>query len=142
VRTRPGRDAVQVGLHHGTGVERRDLVVVPIGHDHRLGGVYILHAADKAGVDAELLQSRQVFAAISAQHGHGQRVASQQLEAVCDIASASSKVAAQCGNEKRHIQDMQLLGQYLLCKTPIERHDGVEGQGTANQRSHRVKAQE
>ena len=129
-------DALAVRLHHGAGVESRDLVVVTVGHDHRLGGIGVLRQPDMAGADAQVLQALQVVAAIVAQHGHGQGLTAQQLEAVGDVARASTKIAAQLRHQERDVQDVQLVGQDLLGKAPLEGHDGVERQGSANQRCH------
>ena len=101
-------------LHHRARVKRRDLVVVPIGHDHRLGGVGVAHLTHATGADTQTGQALQVLGAIAAQHGHGKRRPPQQLQAVGDVARTPAKIAAQCGDQKGDIQNMQLIGQYLL----------------------------
>jgi hypothetical protein len=47
-------DAGDVRLHHRAGVEGRDLVVVQVGHDHRLRRVGVLELAHELGADAQL----------------------------------------------------------------------------------------
>ena len=121
---------------HGAWVEGGDLVVVAVGHDHRLGGVGVGHGAHPTGVDAQALQALDIGPAIVAQSSHRVSLAAQLMQAVGDVACTTAKVAAQSRHQKRHIQDVQLVGQDLLGKAPFKIHDGVKSQGSTNQRSH------
>ena len=82
-------------LHHGPRVKGRDLVVVAVRHDHGLRGVGVLHLAHVAAIDVQRLQPLKVVGPIAAQHGHGQRLTPQELEAVGNIARTPTKIAAQ-----------------------------------------------
>ena len=131
-----GLDAKHMGLHHGAGMKCRDLIVVAVRHDHGLGGVRFLYLAHVAAADAECFQALEVVRPVAAQHRHGKRLAPQQLQAVGNIASAASKITPQRWHQERNVQDVQLVGQDLLGKAALESHDGVECQGTTNERSH------
>ncbi|MNT88444.1 hypothetical protein D3C71_1879620 [compost metagenome] len=69
---------------------------------------------------------RQIAIAIIAQHGHGQRLAAQQLQGVGNIAGAAAKVAAQGGHQERYVQNVDLLGHDLVGKAAVKGHDVVE----------------
>ena len=123
-------------LHHGTRMERRDLVVVTVGHDHRLRGVSALDLTHEFGRDTQGVQALQIISRISTQSGHRQRRATQHFQAVGDVAGATAKVAAQSRHQKRHVQDVQLVRQDLLSKSAFKIHDGVKRERAANQRCH------
>ena len=125
-----------MGLGHGTGVEGRDLVVVAVGHDHGLGGVGVVQLTHIARLDAQSAHAAQVAGAILAHGGHGQGLAAKQLQAVGDVAGTATEIAAQRRHQERHVQDVQLLRQDLIGKLALKTHDGVKGEGTANQCSH------
>lgn len=99
-------DDVDMCFRHGTGVEGRDLVVVLVGHDHGLRGVAVVQLLHKARINVQRLQACQIGCAVLAHGRHGQRLAAQQLEAVGDIASTTTKIAAQRRHKKGHIQNV------------------------------------
>ena len=125
-----------VGQTHRTRVKGGDLVVVAVGHDHRLRGIGVGHGAHPTGVNAQALQALDVGAAVVAQSRHRVSLATELVQAVSDVARAAAKVTAQSRHQKRHIQNVQLVGQDLLGKAPFKIHDGVKSQGSTNQRSH------
>ena len=125
-----------VGQTHRTRVKGGDLVVVAIGHDHRLRGIGVGHGAHPTGVNAQALQALNVSAAVVAQSGHRVGLATELVQAIGDIARAPTKVTPQSRHQKRHIQNVQLVRQDLLGKAPFKIHDGVKSQGSTNQRSH------
>ncbi|MCY1375942.1 hypothetical protein D9M69_633950 [compost metagenome] len=88
------------------------------------------------GVHAQRLHARQVFLAVVAQRGQRHGVCAQLPQAIRDVAGATTVLAAQGGNQKRHVEDVQLAGQDLLGKATLERHDGVESKRSANKNGH------
>ena len=125
-----------VGQAHRTRVKGGDLVVVAVGHDHRLRGIGVGHGAHPTGVNAQALQALDVGATVVAQSRHRVSLATELVQAVSDVARAAAIVTAQSRHQKRHIQNVQLVGQDLLGKAPFKIHDGVKSQGSTNQRSH------
>ena len=130
------RNFCRVRLAHRPRMEGGDLVVVAVRHDHGLGGVGVAHLPDKLGADAQGVQTRHILGAIGTHSRHGQGRSAQLLQAVGNVAGATAKLPAQGRHEKRHIEDVQLVGQDLLGKAPLKRHDGVKGQGTTNYSRH------
>jgi hypothetical protein len=114
---RPRRDAVDVRLHHGAGVEGGDLVVVPVGHDHGLRGVGAGHLAHELGADAQVVQALQVAGAVVPTVAMGSGVPpSWRRRRRCCRRSRRSRGAA--GHQERDVQDVQLVGQDLVAKRP------------------------
>src|SRR5208282_2703812 len=67
---------------------------------------------------------------------HDQWRTPQQLQVVCNIASAAAKLTAKVGHQERHIENVQLLGKNVFLETAREHHDGVIGDRAADQRMH------
>src|SRR3989338_4058117 len=130
-------DMVVLGKTHRAGVERGDLVVIQIGGDERLPGVAAGDMADVRLRNAELLQAQRISGKVVADRRHDQRVAAEQLEVIRDVARAAAELAAHLRHQKRHIQDVNLLGQNVLLELIRKYHDGVVGHRTANQCVHR-----
>ncbi|MCY1371445.1 hypothetical protein D9M69_585870 [compost metagenome] len=127
---------VLVRLGHGPRVERGDLVVVTVGHDHGLCGVAVGRRGDMPGVHPQRPQPRQVLLPIATQHGQWHGLGPQLTQAVGDVARAPPVLATQARHQERHIEDVQLAGQDLLGEATLEGHDGVERQGTTNEDGH------
>ena len=70
---------IQVGMVHGAGVKCGDLIVVTIGHDHRLGRVGVRHLFDELRGDPQTLQSLQINLSILTHGGHGQGLTPEDL---------------------------------------------------------------
>ena len=117
-----------VGQLHRTGVKGGDLVVVLVGDDHALRRVSVRRAQHQRGVQAPALQPRQVVTAVVAQRGHHQRLATQQLQRVGDVAGTAAELAAHRRHQERYIQDVHLVGHDLLREAAREGGDGVEGE--------------
>jgi hypothetical protein len=117
-------------------MKSRDLVVVAVRHDHRLGRIGVRHLANEFSTDAQLVQTGHILGTVAAHGGHGQGCTAQLLQAIGDIAGTAAKLAAQSRHQKRHIEDVQLVRQNLLGKSPFKTHDGVKGKGTTNYSRH------
>ena len=68
----------------------------------------------------------------SADRGHRDRAAAQQLEVVGDVAAAA-ELAGACAGPVKHVQDVHLVRQDVVLELVGEHHDGVVGRG--NRRS-------
>lgn len=76
---------------------------------------------------------RTISRAILTDGRHDEWIATEQLQVIRDIASASAKLAAHFRYKKAHIDFMQLVRQQGFGKTALERHDRIEGEGTADE---------
>ncbi len=126
----------QLRLVHRARVEGGDLVVLQIGGDHRLRGEGIGQHADMLRADAERAQVVQIRAGILADRRHHHRLAAEQLQAVGDIAGAAAEFAAHAGDQEGHIEHVDLVRQDVFAEPALERHDGVVGDGAADQAGH------
>ena len=54
------------------------------------------------------------------------------------IPPAAAEFAAQVRHQERDVQDVQLVRQDVVLEAVAEHHDGVVGDGAADQRAHRV----
>ena len=127
-----------VGLHHRARMKSRDLVVVTIGHDHGLCGIGVIDLAYKLGIDALSFHPRHVLNAVTPHRCHGKRGTAKLPQAVRNIARTAAEFAAQRRDQKGYVEDVQLVGQYLLGKAPLKCHDGVESKGATNYSRHSV----
>ena len=131
-----------VRLHHRARMEGGDLVVVAVGHDHRLRGVACPSTARTNSVlDAQRAQALAGSSAPSlptAAIGSGSPPSS--LQAVGDVAGAAAELAPQRRHQERHVQDVQLVRQDLLGEAAREGHDGVEGERSADHGCHGISS--
>ena len=132
------RDLVLMRAAHCTRVKCSDLVVVCIGSDKGLRRVSIADGSNAAPADAQCIKTLHVRRAIHADSRHDQRVAIEQLQVVRDITRAAAKFTAYARHQKCDIDLVQLVGQQCLGEATVERHDGIEGHGAADQGSHVV----
>jgi hypothetical protein len=119
-------------------MERGDLVVVGVGDDDRLRRVGVVDGAYVIGGRAPTANALQVVGAVGTDGRHHDRIAPELAQAVRNVAGTAAEFAAQGRHEERDVQDVQLLGQDLLRELARERGDGVERQGTADQRRHAI----
>ena len=77
---------------------------------------------------------------ILADRRHRDRVAAQQLQVVGDVAGAAAELAAHARHQERHVQDVHLVRQDVVLELVLEHHDGVVGQGAADQGSMDIDA--
>jgi hypothetical protein len=63
---------------------------------------------------------------------------SGSLEVVGNVTRAAAEFPAYTRHQKRDIYLVQLVGQQCLGEATVERHDGIEGHGAADQGSHVV----
>ena len=70
--------------------------------------------------------------------------AAQHLQGVGDVARAAAELAPQVGHQEGDVQDVDLVGQDVVLEAVVEHHDGVVGDGTADERVHafRVRRKE
>ncbi|MCY1234028.1 hypothetical protein D9M72_465960 [compost metagenome] len=129
-------DVVQLRLAHCARVEGGDLVVVQVGGDHRLRGEGLRQDADVAGGDLQLAQVVQVGFGIGADGGHHHGIAAKHLQRVGDVAGAAAELAAHAGHQERDVQHVDLVRQDVFTEASVERHDGVVGDGAADQAGH------
>ncbi len=115
-----------------------DLVVVEIGRDERLCRESAGYLAHEIELDAEPFEPLEIQQGIVSHRGHDQRVGTQELQVVGDVAGATAELAPQLGNEERHVQYVDLLGQDVLPETALEHHDVVVRDRAADQDAHGV----
>mgnify|MGYP007022272328 CR=1 FL=1 len=101
-----------------------------------LGGVGIVTDPDVTPADAVLVHPFGVRAEVLAHRAHGQRRAAEKLQAVGDVTSTAAELAAHGRHLKRDVQDVHLVGQDVVLEPVLKDHDGVVGEGTANQGRH------
>ena len=89
---------------------------------------------------SELVEVLAVGAEVLADGGHRDRIAAEQLEVVGDVAGAAAELAAHARHQERHVQDVHLVRQDVVLELVREHHDGVVGQGTADQCRHGQKS--
>jgi len=117
-------------------VKRGDLVVVEVGGDERLGGERLGYLAHVVEVDVEALEALEVEQRIVSNCAHDQGVGAQAFQVVGDIPGAAAELASELGNEKGHVEDVDLLGKDVLAEVAGEHHDVVVGNRTADQDAH------
>ncbi len=132
---------VQVRLHHRARVERRDLVVVEIGRDHRLRRISLGQHANVIAAQAELLEPVEIRLRVErAYRPHDARIAAEQVQRVRDVARAAAEFAAHRRHQEAQVDEVHLVGQDVLAEPPLESHDGIVGDRAANQRSQGVRS--
>ena len=127
---------VEMREAHRAGVKCGDLVIILIGGDERLPGVSLVQLPDMATTDALPVQPVGVGREIGAHGGHHRGFAPQQLQVIGDVARATPELPAHVRHQKGHVEDMHLVRQDVILEVVVEDHDGVEGDGTANQGGH------
>ena len=128
-------DAVLVREVHRARVERSDLVVVEVRDDVGLRRVAAGHGAHAVGGDAEPGEAVAVRTVVVAGRRHDDRRAAQRLQVVGDVAGAAAPLAAHRPDLERHRQHVDLVREDVPPETVGEHHDGVDGEGTADQRA-------
>jgi hypothetical protein len=126
----------QLGRLHRAGVERSDLVVVGIGDDDRLRRVGVRHSQHVLRARPPGLQALRILLAVAADGRHHERLAAEPLQGIGDVARAPAELAPERRHEKRHVQDVDLLGQDLLREAAGKNGDGVKREGSADQCRH------
>ena len=121
---------------HGAGVEGGDLIVVQVGGDERLRRQGAGHFAHVRAIQPEALQAIGVRVVIIADGRHDERLSAQQLQAVGDVARASSEFAPQLRHQEGDVQDMDLVGKDVVLEAAVEHHDVVVGHRAADEGTH------
>ncbi len=130
------RDVVQVRVVHRTRMKRGDLVVIQIGRDEGLRRERVRDLAHMRSRQAQFLQPIGIRLPVVAHARHDQRIPAEHLQRVGDIARTAAEFAAHVGHQEGDVQDVNLLGQNVVLETIAKHHDGVVGNGTADQRAH------
>ena len=68
--------------------------------------------------------------------GHDPRILAQQFEVVGDVAAGAAELAAHVRHHERDVEDMDLVGKDVPLELVRKHHDGVVGQGAANESRH------
>ena len=121
---------------HRARMKRRDLVVIKISGDEGLRGEAVGNLAYMRLRDLQFIEPRLIGRIIIADRRHDQRLTAEHFQAIGDVPGATAVFAPHVGHQKRHVQDMQLFGQYLLLEAAGKHHDGVVSNRTTNQRMH------
>src|SRR5262249_47809441 len=130
------RDCIFVGATHRTRVKSRDLVVVQVCGDERLGSKRFGDLAHAVQPDTEALEPLEIKQRIVAYRPHHQRILAEELQVVGDVAGATAELASQLGNEEGNVQDVDLLRQNVFPEVSGKHHDVVVGDRTADQSAH------
>jgi len=62
----------------------------------------------------------------------------QELEVVGDVPGAAAKVPAHFGYREGHVQHVHLIGKDVRLEAILKDHDGIKGQGTADDGGHGI----
>jgi len=115
-----------------------DLIGVEVGRNKCLCGEGIGHLAHEIQLDAEPLEPLKIQQGIVSYRTHDQRIRTQELQVIGDVAGATSELAAQLGNEERNVQYVDLFGKDVLPETAAEYHDVVVRDRAADQSAHGI----
>src|SRR5258707_4993590 len=113
-----------------------DLIVVEVGCNECLCGEGIGHPAHEIQLDAEPFEPLEIQRRIVSHRSHDQRIGTEELQVISDVARATSELAPQLGNEERHVQYVDLFGKDVLPETAAEYHDVVVRNRAADQGAH------
>ena len=127
------RHAIDVRVLHRAGMKRRDLIVVPVGGDEGLGGVLGLDDLDVIARHAGFNHPLRIGIEVPPRGRHRKGRITEQAQVVGDVARTAAEFAPELGHEKGDIQHMDLVGQDVRGKAIGEHHDGVIGEGSADQ---------
>ena len=123
---------------HRAEVKSRNLVVVQVGGDHRLGSVGILHHAHVAAVDPVTVEPLLVGAEILADRAHRHAIAAEQFEAVGNVARTATELAAHVRRDEAHVQHVNVLRQDVRLEVIREHQDRVVRKRATDQCRHGV----
>ena len=136
METRPASGhRVDMRMRHRTRVKDGDLVVLFVGGDERLGGEGV-HLGQVPARDPGLVHPVRVRPEVVAHGRHRERVPSEELEVVRDVPPAPSVLAPHLGGREGDADDVHSIGEDVVPKAVRERHEGVVGERTADERRH------
>jgi len=131
-------DVVQIGhvvvvrAGHRPGMEGGELVVVEVGGDEALRRELVLEHAHALQADTATQQVLAIGPEILPDGGQRQRIAAQELQVVGDVARTAAELAPHLRHQKGHVEDVDLVRKDVVLELVGEHHDGVVGQGTAD----------
>ena len=109
-------------------MERGDLVVVEVGGDERGRGVDVIAPQHRGGVHPlGLERGREPVEVVRADRGAEQRSLAEQCHGVRDVRRRAAAPALEMVDQERDVEQMRLVGQDVVAESPVEDHDGVEG---------------
>ena len=132
------RNLVQIAVLHRAGMKRSDLIVIDVGGDESLGSEFTLHVAHVATGNAQFFQVLPVRSEVIADGGHRVWIITKQVQVAGNIACDSTKFTPHLGDQERDVQNVHLIGQYMIFELVGKHHDGVKGQRSTNQGGHHI----
>jgi len=126
------RHLVDVSVIHRPRMEGRDLIVVGVGGDIRLRGVFVLELTDVIERQTVVEHPGAVGTEIHPDRRHHLAVAPEQLEIVGNVARAAAEIAAQSGHQEGHVQHVDAIRKDMIFEVPLEHHHRVVGHRTAD----------
>src|SRR6266436_4715731 len=94
------------------------------------------HMSHEIQLDAEPFEPLEIQRRIVSHRTHDQRIGTEELQVISDVARATSELAPQLGNEERHVQYVDLFRKDMLPETAWEYHDVVVRDRAADQNAH------
>jgi hypothetical protein len=129
-----------VRARHRARMESSDLVVVQIRRDEALRCELFFEHANAIHANAALLQMLAVRREILPHRRHRQRIATEQLQVVRDVARATAEFAAHRRHQEGDIQDVHLVRNDVVLELILEHHDGVVSERSADDGRHVVES--
>ena len=127
---------VHVGRRHGTGVKGGDLIGVQIGCNKCLRHESAWHFTDMRARNVQHFKAFAIRTEIVAHCRHDQRFTAQKFQVIRDVTAGTTKFPPHIRHHKRHIEDVDLIGENMLPEFAVKNHDGVVGERTADQDGH------
>ena len=93
-------DTIQMRVVHGARVERRNLVIIQIRRDKRLGREYVLDDADMILTNALALQPFAVRPGVGAGCSHRQGIVTEKFQVIRNIDRTAAELATHLGNQE------------------------------------------
>jgi hypothetical protein len=129
-------DLVLVGMVHGARMEGGDLVVGQVGGDEGLGGEGPRNLRGYGSGPCRTGSAGPGRAASSPTVAMITGSPPSSFMVVGDVAGAAAEFPAHVRHQEGHVQDVDLVGQDVVLEVVVEHHDGVVGDGAADQGTH------
>ena len=126
---------------HGAGVERGDLILIPVRRNEEGRGEDVLVEAQAGHVHAVAGQPIPVFGRVGARRREEERPFAQEREAPGDVRSAAARHAPHGIHEEGNRQAGHLVRDQVLDEVSGKRHQVVEGDGPGDHDLTRISDQ-